>query len=218
MLMMGGALILASVCVYLPAVFIRHHNGVTLSVQTSVTGLLLYFSFILTGYHTSFKGDGIDKVIFLFLCGFCLMFFLLDVSNKWLPIEFTLPFCLLGLFIHIHDGNTQASITALLSMLAFLLLLRCALNKVCHAESLGKGDVWLVAGIAAWSGFIYAAAVMAASLFTLLMVCALKPLFSKSQASSFYNEQVTFPLAPAICGFFMVTTVFNVPFISNLAF
>lgn len=218
LIMMEYALSFASMCLYFPVLFIHHHNGINISVRTALSGLLFYFLFIFTDYYTSVNTLNIDQVKFLLLCSFCLMFFLLDVSNKWLPFEFTLPFCILGLLTHLHDGNGCASIAALFSMLIFLLLLRLALNTLYHTESLGKGDVWLMAGIAAWSGFIYAAAIMAVSLLTLLVASTLKPVVSKKPSSSFYNGQVSLPLAPAICGCFIMTTVFNVPFISHLAF
>lgn len=216
--LLGVASFLAALWLYLPTAFIRRHSGSMPSNIWSITGVFAYLIFIMFWFLGPYSVRDIDSSTVMLVCGFCLMFFLLDISNKWLPIEFTFPFCLLGLAIHFSNGSGLASLKAFMGMWVFLCLLRSALGWLYRTESLGKGDVWLVSGIAAWSGFIYAAVVMAFGIMFTLIWVAMRALIMKRRAESVPSGVNTLPLAPAICTAFIISTLFNVPLITNLAF
>lgn len=213
---MGLGALLPILWLYLPTAFIRHNNGVKVSFVTSVAAFLAYFVFALICFYK--QHDLIRFVFFLVFCGFCFMFFVLDASNNWLPFEFTLPFLILGLLVHVNDGCEGISMLASLFMFIFLLSLRTIMSKCYRSEPLGKGDVWLVSGIAAWSGFIYAASVMALGIFIVLILAAIKMLYMKYRSLPLRNNDMSLPLAPGICLVLVLSTVFNIPLISELSF
>ncbi|MEM7472983.1 MAG: A24 family peptidase [Pseudomonadota bacterium] len=97
----------------------------------------------------SFGTDAAVKTAFL---AFLLILAAMDISWRWLPLEWTLPFGLLGLGAAAFSGDlTSALIGAALGG-GILLALRLTFQALRGVEALGLGDVWLAAALGAFVG------------------------------------------------------------------
>ncbi|MEM8536405.1 MAG: A24 family peptidase [Pseudomonadota bacterium] len=83
----------------------------------------------------------------------CLIFLLasIDWQWRWLPLEWTVPLIVLGLIFGLQTGNFGAVALQMCGPAVVLLGVRQGVFWVTGKEALGLGDVWLVAGLAAFT-------------------------------------------------------------------
>ena len=112
----------------------------------------------------------------LLLYAFGLAFVLLDISNHWLPLEFTAPFMLCGLLMAglQQPENVSHALVSVAMMAGLLSLFRQVMNRHYRQEVFGKGDIWMMAGLAAFFPFPVAASLLTAGLALMLPVSLIR--------------------------------------------
>lgn len=95
---------------------------------------------------------GIHSALFTAALTIMILLALLDIAWRWLPLEWTLPLLLLGLFdAFLGESLGQAVLGALIGG-SVLLVLQIAFRRVRGVEALGTGDIWLAAALGTFAG------------------------------------------------------------------
>lgn len=121
----------------------------------------------------------------------------LDVLCYWLPLCFTTGFWLSGLLLTQLPGSPLTLLSSLAGSAGMFVALwgfRALANRCRGDERVGLGDVHLIAGLAAWSGW-EVACLLSAAAFLLLSV------------SSLVSRQYTLPVAPWLFALLAVVAV-----------
>lgn len=194
------AFIFAGAAAGMSALFIQKNNGNGMTKSALVFSFFIWLLFTLAWW--SKPQHVYDTEAYFILMFFCLSFILLDMTNHWLPVEFTLPFCGSGALVQFCQGDAVNHLSGFLGMLTLLTLVRLFLNWRYRCETFGKGDVWMVSGMSIWSGFYYTAIALSAGLAIFIIWCMVSRLFAAKK-----RTEVAFPLAPAVCFTFLFITV-----------
>lgn len=93
-----------------------------------------------------------DPNLTLNLVLLCLLFLLscIDWQWRWLPIEWTLSVIVLGLMHAVTNGDVLQGILQILVPCLALLAMRQVMFWMLGKETLGLGDIWLIAGLGAF--------------------------------------------------------------------
>ncbi|MCT4707627.1 hypothetical protein MUA03_17215 [Enterobacteriaceae bacterium H16N7] len=180
--------------------FIRRHDGRQLK-----RGLcwLLYSGFtlcILALIPDVLSARYLPASRLLMLYVFSLSFVITDLSNRWLPLEFTAPFCLCALVLCPGDKlNAMQDMAAVWLLLAAL---RQGFTRLYGREALGMGDVWMMSGFAGLFSLTTAFALMLAG----LLLMALSARHLRAQALPLAPFVVFFSTLYGLCQPFLTGT------------
>ncbi|ECH4667690.1 hypothetical protein FPT51_19050 [Salmonella enterica] len=195
------SLLFLSMAFILPALFIRAHAGKAISCPIVLAGMVIWLGCMMM-YH--YHHDLLRDDFFLVAACFCLAMSILDASNHWLPLEFTLAFTLLGVMAQWLAAGTFSPepLLRFAGMFSLLASVRWVMNQRYERETFGMGDVWLISGMAVWLNFLDATVILAAGLAVHIMYwLAVKP-FRRARPDAF-------PLAPVTCLVFIGITLFQ---------
>lgn len=167
--------------------FIARYGG---SQTPPLQRLALYSAYVIFFMATTFQQPGVSAIPYLILLNALLVFSDLDTGSRWLPLEFTLPFALGSLLLPCDPAWLHA--TSFAVMWLPLALVRRGLMWRHQREVMGAGDVWLIAGLAAWLT-VPVSGVLTILALALLLLC--------------YRPGRDLPLAPAL---FLFTGVYCV--------
>ncbi|EGI5922726.1 hypothetical protein AE372_003585 [Salmonella enterica subsp. enterica serovar Colindale] len=167
--------------------FIARYGG---SQTPAFQRLVFYGAYVFFFMATAFQQPGMSVIPYLILLNAMLVFSDLDTGNRWLPLEFTLPFALGSLLLPGEPAWVHAISFSV--MWAPLALVRRGLTWRHQKEVMGAGDVWLIAGLAAWLT-VPVSGVLTVLALALLLLC--------------YRPGRELPLAPAL---FLFTGVYCV--------
>lgn len=130
--------------------FIDDHQGNVPRKLVTVTMMILTTAiFALTLRSQGMAGQPVVLAVFL-LWG--ILFTVLDISNFWLPLRFTLSFTLTGALILFLTQGTAAVISGIMTWSILFSLFRGAeiiSVKIC-GTSMGKGDVYFISALSFW--------------------------------------------------------------------
>lgn len=165
--------------------FIHHHHGHLPAKRLSLALIVLCIILNLPGIRDVLLGQYLPPARYLLLSVFSLMFILLDLSNHWLPLEFTASFCLLALVTHSFPLHIPVdNIVNMVAMGSLLAGCRLILNRHYRADVFGLGDIWMMSGLAAYFSFMVAAIQLTVGLTLMLL--------------TFPPRKTTLPLAPFV--------------------
>lgn len=185
----------------LPALFIRANEGKAISCPIALGGIVIWLGCmaIYHYHHSLLRAD-----FFLVVISICLAMSVLDASNCWLPLEFTLPFTLLGVMAQWLTAGafSPEPLLRFAGMFALLSSVRRFMNPRYGRETFGMGDVWLISGMAVWLNFLDAAVILAVGLATHIVYWLAIRLFCRAHSEAF-------PLAPITCLIFIGITLFK---------
>ena len=185
----------------LPALFIRANAGKEISRPIALGGIVIWLG-CMAIYH--YHHGLLSADFFMAVACFCLAMSMLDASNHWLPLEFTLAFTLLGVMAQwLTEGAfSPEPLLRFAGMFALLASVRWVMNQRYGRETFGMGDVWLISGMAVWLNFLDATVILAAGLAVHIVYwLAVKPFRS--------THSEAFPLAPVTCLVFIGITLFK---------
>lgn len=195
------SLLFLSMAFILPALFIHAHAGKEISCPIVLAGIVIWLGCMMM-YH--FHHGVLSADLFLVASCFCLAMSVLDASNHWLPLEFTLAFTLLGVMAQWLTAGafSPEPLLRFAGMFALLSSVRRFMNQRYGRETFGMGDVWLISGMAVWLNFLDATVILAAGLAVHIVYwLAVKPFRSARPEA--------FPLAPVSCLVFIGITLFQ---------
>lgn len=153
---------LSSILLFIPAgilmvrqsqQFIRGHQGIqpAATLMLSVTGM---FSALYGMYLVVPEPPASPLVNGVFLL-WGVLFTVIDISNFWLPLRFTMSFTLSGLFIILlqcdADKIISCSVVWVILFSSFQLLRIIALSM--NQEPIGQGDIFFISGMSFWMGW-----------------------------------------------------------------
>ena len=162
--------------------------------------LMPFFSFLAVAQiseETTFVFMLIPSIFY----GFLLLFVICDLERHWLPRCFTVAFLVAGMACQgwIYPDRGWLAVIPSAALGTGLLLFRRCVNRRNHAEVFGLGDVYLIAGLAAWFSVIAVLeiAIVATGL------AMLRLLVKKHRFPARWRHQQKYrgvPFAPFLCG------------------
>ncbi|HAO8045964.1 TPA: hypothetical protein IRD81_003828 [Salmonella enterica subsp. enterica serovar Glostrup] len=127
--------------------FLREHHAPVLPTRLSDIVSLL---FLLSGMVLAYQGNIPALLMFIAL----LPLLWLDAWQHWLPLRFTNAFWSAGLLVRLlPDGQFLSLQQALFNSAVMFCLMWgvwWSVKRLCGRETLGRGDVHLIAGLFAW--------------------------------------------------------------------
>ncbi|MFJ3459442.1 hypothetical protein ACIPMZ_21195 [Scandinavium goeteborgense] len=163
----AAMLLLTVVCLTLVNRFIVWHEGRPVNRRLAIPAAMLFIVLCFLQLPVLFAGHVSPAIQAVVIYGFSLMFLLLDCSNSWLPLEFTAPFCIAGVLL--TSSPLSAALLNLAMMGGLMTGYRLLLRRMYGADVLGKGDIWMMSGFAAFFSFTASAAVLVCGLTALLL-------------------------------------------------
>lgn len=163
----AAMLFLMALCFSLVDLFIVRNEGKPINSRLAMAAGILCIALCALQLPALFAGHYSPALQAVVIYSFSLMFLLLDTSNSWLPLEFTAPFCLAGVLL---TSSPPATALLNLAMMGGLMTgYRMLLRRMYDTDVLGKGDIWMMSGFAAFFSFTVSAAVLVCGLTALLV-------------------------------------------------
>ena len=172
---------LSSILLFIPAgilmvrqsqQFIRGRQGIqpAATLMLSVTGM---FSALYGMYLVVPEPPASPPVIGVFLV-WGILFTVIDISNFWLPLRFTMSFTLSGLLIILLQCGTDKIINCSIVWVVFFSSFQLVriISLSINQDSIGQGDIFFISGMSFWMGW-REICMVAGSGFLLLFLSAL---------------------------------------------